>query len=355
MKKRIDLTDKTILVTGSPGFIGASLVLRLLREMEGGTVVSLDDLNDYYDPKIKEDRAALIQEAAQSAKARHIFVTGSLADKGLLDRVFRWYKPQIVVNLAGHDSVAYSVENPDSCVEANIIGFYNLLEACRHAGYVEHLIFASSSSVYGDPGSSSFRTGDSTDESLSLYAATKKADEILAHAYCRQYGIPTTGLRIFTVYGPLGRPDMFYYSAAKTLRDGGTVKLFNQGNCRRDFTYIDDAVEAILRVMQGAPAAESDAAGRSTAAYSVYNVGSGRATELLDFTDVLQEELVAAGVLPEDFDFAGHRELTGPRDGDVETACADPASLRRDFGYVPSTGIREGLRKFAQWFKEYEK
>ena len=353
-KVKVDLNNKTILVTGSPGFIGANLVLRLLKEMTGGTVISLDNMNDYYDPALKEYRLGLIEEAAKTSPVKHIFIKGSIADKGLIDQVFAEYKPAVVVNLAAQAGVRYSIDHPDVYIESNLIGFYNILEACRH-NPVEHLVYASSSSVYGGNKKVPFSTEDKVDNPVSLYAATKKSDELLAHAYSKLYNIPSTGLRFFTVYGPAGRPDMFYYSATNTLSKGGTIKIFNYGNCKRDFTYVDDIVEGVLRVMQGAPEKMAGEDGLPLPPYAVYNIGGGQPENLLDYISTLQEELVRAKVLPEDYDFEGHRELVGMQAGDVPVTYADSEALDRDYGFTPKIGIREGLRKFAEWYKEYYK
>ncbi|MBQ8329582.1 MAG: GDP-mannose 4,6-dehydratase [Lachnospiraceae bacterium] len=345
---------KTILVTGSPGFIGANLVLRLLKEMTGGTVISLDNMNDYYDPALKEYRLGLIEEAAKTSPVKHIFIKGSIADKGLIDQVFAEYKPAVVVNLAAQAGVRYSIDHPDVYIESNLIGFYNILEACRH-NPVEHLVYASSSSVYGGNKKVPFSTEDKVDNPVSLYAATKKSDELLAHAYSKLYNIPSTGLRFFTVYGPAGRPDMFYFSATNTLSKGGTIKIFNYGNCKRDFTYVDDIVEGVLRVIQGAPEKMAGEDGLPLPPYAVYNIGGGQPENLLDYISTLQEELVRAKVLPEDYDFEGHRELVGMQPGDVPVTYADSEALERDYGFRPTIGIRDGLRKFAEWYKGYYK
>ena len=353
-KVKVDLNYKTILVTGSPGFIGANLVLRLLKEMKSGTVISLDNMNDYYDPALKEYRLGLIEEAAKTSPVKHIFIKGSIADKGLIDQVFAEYKPAVVVNLAAQAGVRYSIDHPDVYIESNLIGFYNILEACRH-NPVAHLVYASSSSVYGGNKKVPFSTEDKVDNPVSLYAATKKSDELLAHAYSKLYNIPSTGLRFFTVYGPAGRPDMFYFSATNTLSKGDTIKIFNYGNCKRDFTYVDDIVEGVLRVMQGAPEKMAGEDGLPLPPYAVYNIGGGQPENLLDYISTLQEELVRAKVLPEDYDFEGHRELVGMQAGDVPVTYADSEALDRDYGFTPKIGIREGLRKFAEWYKEYYK
>ena len=357
MKNRIDLNGRTILVTGSPGFIGANLVLRLLRDMESGTVISLDNLNDYYDPKLKEYRLELIR-AAEKDSVRHVFIRADLADKAAIDRVFAEYQPSVVVNLAAQAGVRYSIDHPDAYINSNIIGFYNILEACRHsydggARGVEHLVYASSSSVYGGNKKVPFSTDDKVDNPVSLYAATKKSNELLAHAYSKLYSIPSTGLRFFTVYGPAGRPDMFYFSATNNLAAGKKIRIFNYGDMKRDFTYVDDIVEGIIRVMQGAPERKNGPDGLPVPPYAVYNIGGGTPENLLDFVSTLQEELVRAGVLPPDYDFDGHRELVGMQPGDVPVTYADSEALERDYGFRPAIGIREGLRRFCTWYKDY--
>ncbi len=346
------MNPKTILVTGSPGFIGANLAMRLLRELTGGTVVSLDNMNDYYDPALKEYRLSLIEEAAASSPASHIFVRGSIGDRALVDAVFDRYRPDIVVNLAAQAGVRYSIDHPDAYIESNIVGFFHILEACRRHP-VEHLVFASSSSVYGGNGKIPFSTDDRTDCPVSLYAATKKSDELLAHAYAKLYDIPTTGLRFFTVYGPAGRPDMAYYSFADTLRRGGTIRVFNYGDCRRDFTYVDDIVEGVVRVMRGAPERKTGADGLPLPPFAVYNIGGGQPESLMDFVRILAEELIRAGVLPADFDVAAHMEPVPMQPGDVPVTFADTAALERDFGFTPRTPLREGLRRFAAWYAAY--
>ena len=352
MKQHIDLNGKTILVTGSPGFIGANLVLRLLKELKAGTVISLDNMNDYYDPALKEYRLSLIEKAAESSPVKHVFVKDSIADKSLIDHVFAEYKPAVVVNLAAQAGVRYSIDHPDVYIESNLIGFYNILEACRHHP-VEHLVYASSSSVYGGNKKVPFSTDDKVDNPVSLYAATKKSNELLAHSYSKLYNIPSTGLRFFTVYGPAGRPDMFYFSATQKLVKGETISLFNYGNCKRDFTYVDDIVEGVLRVMQGAPEKATGEDGLPLPPYAVYNIGGGTPENLLDYISTLQEELVRAGVLPPDYDFEGHRKLVGMQPGDVPVTYADSEALEKDYGFKPSIGIREGLRAFAEWYKDY--
>ena len=351
-KQHVDLNNKTILVTGSPGFIGANLVLRLLQELSGGTIISFDNMNDYYDPALKEYRLRLIEQAAEASPVKHVFVKGSIADKALVDRVFAEYKPAIVVNLAAQAGVRYSIDHPDVYIESNLIGFYNILEACRH-NPVEHLVYASSSSVYGGNKKVPFSTDDKVDNPVSLYAATKKSNELLAHSYSKLYNIPSTGLRFFTVYGPAGRPDMFYFSATQKLVAGKTIQIFNYGNCKRDFTYVDDIVEGMIRVMQGAPEKATGEDGLPLPPYAIYNIGGGTPENLLDYISTLQEELVRAGVLPADYDFAAHRELVGMQPGDVPVTYADSKGLEDDYGFRPTIGIREGLRKFAEWYREY--
>ena len=357
-KSAIDLNNKTILVTGSPGFIGANLVLRLLNDLTGGTVISFDNMNDYYDPKLKEYRLSLIEKKVVSSKAKHVFIKGSIGDKALVDKVFAEYQPDVVVNLAAQAGVRYSIDHPDVYIESNIIGFYNILEACRHsydngAKGVEHLVYASSSSVYGGNKKVPFSTDDKVDNPVSLYAATKKSNELLAHAYSKLYNIPSTGLRFFTVYGPAGRPDMFYFSATQRLVKGDTISIFNYGNCKRDFTYVDDIVEGVLRVMQGAPEKAVGEDGLPIPPYAVYNIGGGTPENLLDYIQTLQEELVRAKVLPEDYDFDAHKKLVPMQPGDVPVTFADSKGLEEDYGFKPGIGIREGLRKFAEWYKEY--
>ena len=352
--QKIDLNGKTILVTGSPGFIGANLVLRLLRELAAGTVISLDNMNDYYEVSLKEWRRQQIEKAAVSSPVKHIFVKGSIGDKKLVDELFEKYHFDVVVNLAAQAGVRYSIDHPDVYIESNIIGFYNLLEACRHYP-VEHLVYASSSSVYGGNKKVPFSTEDKVDNPVSLYAATKKSNELLAHAYSKLYNIPSTGLRFFTVYGPAGRPDMFYFSATKKLVAGQTIQIFNYGDMRRDFTFIDDIVEGVYRVMQGAPEKKNGEDGLPIPPYAVYNIGGGQPENLLDYISTLQEELVRAGVLPMDYDFEGHRELVGMQAGDVPVTYADSAALERDYGFTPKIGIREGLRAFAEWYAGYYK
>ena len=354
MKNEIQLDNKTILITGSPGFIGANLVIRLLSELSSGTIVSVDNMNDYYEVSLKEWRLAQIEEAEKTSPVRHIFVKGNIGDKSFVNSLFEQYRFDIVVNLAAQAGVRYSIDHPDVYMESNIIGFYNILEACRYYP-VEHLVYASSSSVYGNNKKVPFSTDDRVDNPISLYAATKKSDELLAHVYSKLYDIPSTGLRFFTVYGPAGRPDMFYYSATKKLAAGETIQIFNYGDLMRDFTFIDDIVEGIVRVMRGAPVKVPDKDGRDQPPYAVYNIGGGQPVNLLEFVATLQEELVRAGVLPADYDFEGHRKLVGMQPGDVLLTYADSERLEADYGFTPKIGIREGLRHFAEWYKAYYK
>lgn len=352
MKQHIELSGETVLVTGSPGFVGANLVLRLLKEMTSGTVISMDNMNDYYDPKLKEYRLSLIENAAETSPVKHVFIKGSIADKVLVDNVFAEYQPSVVVNLAAQAGVRYSIDHPDVYIESNLIGFFNILEGCRRYP-VKHLVYASSSSVYGGNKKVPFSVEDKVDTPVSLYAATKKSNELLAHSYSKLYNVPSTGLRFFTVYGPAGRPDMFYFSATQKLAAGKTIQIFNYGNCQRDFTYVDDVVEGVFRVMQGAPEKATGEDGLSIPPYAVYNIGGGTPENLLDYIQTLQEELVSAGVLPQSYDFEAHRELVGMQPGDVPVTYADSKALEEDYGFRPQIGIREGLRQFAQWYKEY--
>lgn len=345
--QNIDLRNKTVLVTGAAGFIGANLTKHLLQTVPGIRVVGLDNLNDYYDVALKQARLAEVQTYPNFA-----FEKVDIADSEQVRRIFSAYAPHVVVNLAAQAGVRYSIENPDVYIESNIIGFYNVLEACRHHP-VEHLVYASSSSVYGGNRKVPFSTNDKADHPVSLYAATKKSDELLAHAYAKLYNIPSTGLRFFTVYGPAGRPDMFYYSAAQKLSAGKAIQIFNYGNCKRDFTYIDDIVEGIVRVMQGAPEKETGEDGLPVPPYRIYNIGGGTPENLLDYIRILQEELVRAGVLPADYDFDAHRELVPMQPGDVPVTYADSKPLERDYGFKPDIDIRTGLRKFAEWYKSY--
>ena len=342
---------QTILVTGHAGFIGSNLVKRLFKEMQEGTIVGIDNLNDYYDPSLKEYRLGEL-EKAKPAGINYISIKGSIADRELINRLFQEYQPQIVVNLAAQAGVRYSIENPDVYIESNIIGFYNILEACRH-NPVQHLVYASSSSVYGGNKKVPFSTDDRVDNPVSLYAATKKSNELMAHCYSKLYNIPSTGLRFFTVYGPAGRPDMAYFGFTNKLLAGKTIQIYNYGNCRRDFTYVDDIVEGIVRVMAGAPERKNGEDGLPIPPYAVYNIGGGQPENLLDFVNILQEELVRAGVLPKDYDFEAHKELVPMQPGDVPTTYADATALERDFGFTPKITLREGLRNFAEWYAEY--
>ena len=351
-KQSVDLQGKTILVTGSPGFIGSNLVLRLLKELHSGTVISFDSMNDYYDPALKEYRLSLIEKAAEHSPARHVFIRGNLADRDAVRSVFETWHPALVVNLAAQAGVRYSIDHPDAYMESNVTGFYNILEACRHFP-VEHLVYASSSSVYGGNKKVPFSVEDMVDHPISLYAATKKSGELLAHSYAKLYNIPSTGLRFFTVYGPAGRPDMFYYSATEKLLAGGTIQIFNYGNCMRDFTYVDDIVEGILRVMQGAPEKKTGEDGLPLPPYALYNIGGGTPVNLMEFVRTLQEELVAAGILPKDYDFDAHQELVGMQPGDVPVTYADSGPLEADYGFRPQIPLREGLRRFAKWYRDY--
>ena len=351
-KQSVDLQGKTILVTGSPGFIGSNLVLRLLKELHSGTVISFDSMNDYYDPALKEYRLSLIEKAAENSPARHVFIRGNLADRDAVHSVFETWHPALVVNLAAQAGVRYSIDHPDAYMESNVTGFYNILEACRHFP-VEHLVYASSSSVYGGNKKVPFSVEDMVDHPISLYAATKKSGELLAHSYAKLYNIPSTGLRFFTVYGPAGRPDMFYYSATEKLLAGGTIQIFNYGNCMRDFTYVDDIVEGILRVMQGAPEKKTGEDGLPLPPYALYNIGGGTPVNLMEFVRTLQEELVAAGILPKDYDFDAHQELVGMQPGDVPVTYADSGPLEADYGFRPQIPLREGLRRFAKWYRDY--
>ena len=347
-----------ILVTGSAGFIGANLVMRLLKDMTEGTIIGLDNLNKYYDVSLKEYRLSEIDsfyETVITSSPRNLhygFVKGSISDKDLVDSLFEQYHFNIVVNLAAQAGVRYSIENPDVYIESNIIGFYNILEACRHYP-VEHLVYASSSSVYGGNTKVPFSVDDHVDNPVSLYAATTKSNELFAHCYSKLYDIPTTGLRFFTVYGPAGRPDMAYFGFTNKLLKGETVQIFNYGNCRRDFTYVDDIVEGIVRVMKKAPECKMGTDGLPIPPYAIYNIGGGHPENLLDFVQILQEELIRAGVLPKDYDFEAHKKLVPMQAGDVPTTYADASALESDFGFVPKTSLREGLRHFAEWYKDY--
>lgn len=350
---------QTILVTGAAGFIGSNLVLELLRSMSPVQIIGLDNMNDYYDVSIKEYRLEQIAaSAAEYSDSQWTFIKGNLADKALIDKIFADYQPEIVVNLAAQAGVRYSITNPDAYIESNLIGFYNILEACRHsydngAKGVEHLVYASSSSVYGSNKKVPYSTDDKVDNPVSLYAATKKSNELLAHAYSKLYNIPSTGLRFFTVYGPAGRPDMAYFGFTNKLLAGKTIEIFNYGNCKRDFTYVDDIVEGVKRVMQAPPERKLGEDGLPLPPYKVYNIGNSHPENLLDFVTILQEELLRAGVLPADYDFEAHKKLVPMQPGDVPVTYADTTPLERDFGFKPSTPLREGLRKFAEWYKKF--
>ncbi len=344
----ITLDGRTVLVTGAAGFIGANLALRLLRDYPGCRVVGIDSITDYYDTSLKHERLHELEQFGD----RFVFVHASIADRDAVERVFTEYRPSVVVNLAAQAGVRYSITNPDSYVESNLIGFYNILEACRHHP-VDHLVYASSSSVYGSNRKVPYSTDDKVDNPVSLYAATKKSNELMAHAYSKLYSIPSTGLRFFTVYGPCGRPDMAYFGFTDRLVKGQKIQIFNYGNCRRDFTYIDDIVEGVVRVMQRAPERRNGEDGLPVPPYRVYNIGNSRPEDLLEFVRVLQEELIRAGILPEDYDFDAHTELVPMQPGDVPVTYADTAPLERDFGFRPSTPLRTGLRRFAEWYKSH--
>ena len=349
------LNNKTILVTGAAGFIGANLSKQLLQNVDNVTVIGIDNMNDYYDVSIKEYR---LRELAKYNN--FTFIKGSIADKELIDLVFKKHDPQIVVNLAAQAGVRYSITNPDAYIEANLIGFYNILEACRHSYDngnvgVEHLVYASSSSVYGSNKKVPYSTDDKVDNPVSLYAATKKSNELMAHAYSKLYNIPSTGLRFFTVYGPAGRPDMAYFGFTNKLVKGEKIQIFNYGNCKRDFTYVDDIVEGVMRVMQKAPEKQNGEDGLPIPPYAVYNIGNNQPENLLDFVDILQQELIRAGVLPSDYDFEAHKELVPMQPGDVPITYADTTALEKDFGFKPSTSLREGLRRFSEWYAEFYK
>ncbi|BBK63244.1 MAG: GDP-mannose 4,6-dehydratase [Thomasclavelia ramosa] len=357
--KKNDLRNKVILVTGAAGFIGSNLVTDLLKTILPVSIIGIDNMNDYYDVSIKEYRLKKIEALEKEhPESNWTFIKGSIADKGLIDKIFYEYKPSIVVNLAAQAGVRYSITNPDAYVESNLIGFYNILEACRHsydngASGVEHLVYASSSSVYGSNKKVPYSTDDKVDNPVSLYAATKKSNELLAHAYSKLYNIPSTGLRFFTVYGPAGRPDMAYFGFTNKLLNNETIEIFNYGNCKRDFTYIDDIVEGVKLVMQKAPERKNGEDGLPLPPYAVYNIGNSNPENLLDFVTILQEELIRAGVLPKDYDFESHKKLVPMQPGDVPVTYADTTPLERDFGFKPNTSLRDGLRRFAEWYKEF--
>ena len=356
--QQLTLDNKTILVTGAAGFIGANLVKRLLAEVSNANVIGIDNMSDYYDVSIKEYRLKEINEMQKAEGTTFTMVKDSIANKEIISQIFSEYKPEIVVNLAAQAGVRYSITNPDAYIESNLTGFYNILEACRHsydggATGVEHLVYASSSSVYGSNKKVPYSTDDKVDNPVSLYAATKKSNELLAHAYSKLYDIPSTGLRFFTVYGPAGRPDMAYFGFTNKLKDGKTIEIFNYGNCKRDFTYVDDIVEGVIRVMKGAPERKTGEDGLPVPPYAIYNIGNNSPENLLDFVQILQEELIRAKVLPEDYDFESHKKLVAMQPGDVPVTYADTEALERDYGYKPSTSLRDGLRKFAEWYAEF--
>lgn len=351
----VDLKGKTFLVTGVAGFIGSNLVKKIYRDIPNAKVIGIDNMNDYYDVRLKNDRLEEI-----TPNKSFVFIRGSIADSTLITKIFEEYKPQVVVNLAAQAGVRYSITNPDAYIESNIVGFYNILEACRHsydngASGVEHLVYASSSSIYGSNQKVPYSTDDKVDNPVSLYAATKKSNELLAHAYSKLYNIPSTGLRFFTVYGPAGRPDMAYFSFTNKLKAGQNIQIFNYGNCKRDFTYVDDIIEGVVRVMQKAPDKSVGNDGLPLPPYSVYNIGNNEPESLLNFIEILQQELVRAGILPNDYDFEPHKELVPMQPGDVPVTYADTSALERDFGFKPNTSLREGLRKFSEWYAEYYK
>jgi len=368
--EKICLDNKNILVTGAAGFIGSNLVKRLFKDVKGATIVGIDNMNNYYDVSLKEWRLKELERLSNTdgtdktdnpsnqnhpcSKNKWVFVKGDIASKETIDKLFEEYKPQVVVNLAAQAGVRYSITNPDAYIQSNLIGFYNILEACRN-NPVEHLVYASSSSVYGGNKKVPFSTDDRVDNPVSLYAATKKSNELMAHCYSKLYDIPSTGLRFFTVYGPAGRPDMAYFGFTNKLLKGETIQIFNYGNCRRDFTFVDDIVEGIVRVMQGAPERKKGDDGLPVPPYAVYNIGGGQPESLLDFVQILQEELVRAGVLPQDFDFEAHKQLVPMQPGDVPVTYADSEALERDYGFTPKITLREGLREFAEWYKEFYK
>ena len=349
--ENISLDSKAILVTGSAGFIGSNLVKRLFKDVKGATIVGIDNMNDYYDVSLKEYRLKEL-EAAKPEGVNYQFVKGDIADKATIDSIFEQYKPAVVVNLAAQAGVRYSITNPDAYIQSNLIGFYNILEACRNHP-VEHLVYASSSSVYGSNKKVPYSTDDKVDNPVSLYAATKKSNELMAHAYSKLYNIPSTGLRFFTVYGPAGRPDMAYFGFTNKLVKGDTIQIFNYGNCMRDFTFVDDIVEGVVRIMQGAPEKKQGEDGLPLPPYAVYNIGNNNPENLLNFVDILQQELIRAKVLPGDYDFDAHKKLVPMQPGDVPTTYADTSALERDFGFKPSTSLREGLRAFAEWYARF--
>ena len=349
--ERINLDNKCLFVTGAAGFIGSNLVKRLFKDVKGATIVGIDNMNDYYDVRLKEFRLNELNSSVP-AGTTWTFIKGDIADKATIDGIFEQYKPAVVVNLAAQAGVRYSITNPDAYIQSNLIGFYNILEACRHYP-VEHLVYASSSSVYGSNKKVPYSTDDKVDNPVSLYAATKKSNELMAHAYSKLYNIPSTGLRFFTVYGPAGRPDMAYFGFTNKLREGKTIEIFNFGNCKRDFTFVDDIVEGVVRIMQGAPEKQQGEDGLPLPPYAVYNIGNNSPENLLTFVDILQQELIRAKVLPEDYDFEAHKKLVPMQPGDVPVTFADTSALERDYGYKPSTSLRDGLRAFAEWYYEF--
>lgn len=359
MKKHITLSGKTILITGSAGFIGSNLVMELIRTVPSATIIGLDNMNDYYDVNLKKWRLSEIDRLLVShSNINYIFIQGDISSKETIDNIFQEYKPNFVVNLAAQAGVRYSITDPDAYINSNIIGFYNILEACRHSydngkSGVEHLVYASSSSVYGLNKKIPYSINDKVDNPVSLYAATKKSNELLAHSYSKLYNIPSTGLRFFTVYGPAGRPDMAYFSFTEKLIKGETIKIFNYGNCKRDFTYIDDIVEGVKRVMQGAPEKAKGEDGLPIPPYAIYNIGNSHPENLLDFVEILQHELIKAGVLPQDYDFTSHKELVAMQPGDVPVTYADTSDLERDYGFKPNTSLKEGLKAFSTWYKSF--
>ncbi len=353
LAQNVNLNGKTVLVTGAAGFIGSNLVTELMKTVDSIKIVGIDNMNDYYDVSIKEYRLREIEKlAAEKPSCEWVFIKGNIADRVLIDECFAKYGFDVVVNLAAQAGVRYSITNPDVYIESNIIGFYNILEACRN-NPVEHLVYASSSSVYGSNKKIPYSTDDKVDNPVSLYAATKKSNELMAHSYSKLYNIPSTGLRFFTVYGPAGRPDMAYFGFTNKLRAGDNIQIFNFGNCKRDFTFVDDIVEGVKRVMQCAPEKENGEDGLPIPPYRVYNIGNNSPENLLDFVDILQQELIRAEVLPADYDFEAHKQLVPMQAGDVPVTYADTSALERDFGFKPSTSLRDGLRKFAEWYKEF--
>lgn len=359
--ERIDLTNKRILITGGAGFIGSNLILSLLKNIDGVQIISIDNMNEYYDLSLKKWRVEQIQSELSNHVDKSVeMIEGDISDRKLIDDIFNEFQPQIVVNLAAQAGVRYSISNPDAYIQSNLIGFYNILEACRHSydgekDGVEHLVYASSSSVYGSNKKVPYSTEDKVDNPVSLYAATKKSNELMAHSYSKLYNIPSTGLRFFTVYGPAGRPDMAYFGFTNKLINGETIQIFNYGNCKRDFTYVDDIVEGVIRVIQGAPEKKMGEDGLPVPPYAVYNIGNSQPENLLDFVNILQEELVRAKVLPKDYDFETHKKLVPMQPGDVPVTYADTSELERDFDFKPNTSLRAGLRKFAEWYKEFYK